>query len=62
LAVSHTCGACTSRSDCRHSQISLRSRKYQPLATTPCSDAGFPVSMVACAVQVTAGSCGVTAA
>ena len=45
--------------DCRHSQISARSRKYQPLPTAPCSDGGFPVRKRACMVQVTAGRSGV---
>jgi hypothetical protein len=41
---------------CFQSAISEVSRKYQPLPTTPCSEGIVPVSIVACALQVTAGS------
>src|SRR6187399_2695305 len=42
--------------DWRQNQISARSRKYQPLATAPCVLGKAPVTMLDCAVQVTAGS------
>src|SRR5688500_3253864 len=41
--------------DCRHSQTSAVSRKYQPLATAPCPLGGRPVVKVDCTEQVTAG-------
>ena len=51
-----------SRLDWRQNQTSLRSRKYQPLATMPCSLGSLPVSIVAWQVEVTAGSGGVSGA
>src|SRR5690606_5970476 len=56
LAASHSFSPCTSRFDWRHSQISLRSRKYQPLATMPCSRGSVPVTKVDWTVVVTAGT------
>src|SRR5262245_49819989 len=52
---SQTFLASTRRFDWRQNQISLKSRKYQPLATMPCSAGSLPVSSVACTEQVTAG-------
>src|SRR6478672_7330080 len=45
----------TRRLDWRHSQISDKSRKYQPLPTMPCSRGSTPVTKVDCTVVVTAG-------
>src|SRR3954468_21262088 len=45
----------TSALFCRHSQTSANSRKYQPLATHPCSLGRSPVVNVAWTEQVTAG-------
>src|SRR4051812_21771034 len=42
--------------DCCQKRTSMVSRKSQPLATMPCSRGSLPVSSVAWAVQVTAGS------
>ena len=55
-AASQTFSPATRRFDCRQSQISARSRKYQPLPTMPCCRGSAPVSMLACALQVTAGN------
>src|SRR6266851_4065653 len=55
LAVSQIFSPPTSRLDCRHSHTSARSRKYQPLATTPCPEGKRPVRNVDCTEQVTAG-------
>ncbi len=46
-AASQTFSPSTSRFDWRQSQTSDRSRKYQPLATTPCSRGRSPVVRVA---------------
>lgn len=56
LAACQIFSPCTRRFDWRQSQISDKSRKYQPLATMPCSRGVSPVSMVDCTVVVTAGS------
>src|ERR687888_135136 len=45
----------TRRLDCRQSQTSERSRKYQPLATQPCSRGSVPVVKADCTAHVTAG-------
>src|SRR6266540_6346339 len=45
-----------SRLDCCQKRTSPVSRNSQPLPTMPWRDAGCPVSSVACAVQVTAGT------
>src|SRR3989454_1546703 len=55
-AASHTFSPATRRFDCRQSHTSASSRKYQPLPTMPCSRGSVPVSIVDCAVHVTAGS------
>src|SRR5438309_2308090 len=55
-AVSQTFSPATSRFDWRQSHASPRSRKYQPLPTMPWSRGSVPVSIVAWALQVTAGS------
>src|SRR6516165_8296942 len=55
LAASHTFSPETSAFDCRHSHTSARSRKYQPLATMPCSLGIVPVKNVDCTEHVTAG-------
>src|SRR5438067_5678482 len=55
-AVSQIFVACTSLFDWRQNFTSHSSRKYQPLATMPCSLGTFPVKNVACAVHVTAGT------
>src|SRR6266545_6394639 len=57
-AVSQIFSPATSRLDCRQSQTSLRSRKYQPLATAPWSLGRSPVVKVDWTEQVTAGSTG----
>src|SRR5256886_12726770 len=54
-AASHTFSPATRRFDCRQSHTSASSRKYQPLPTMPCSRGSVPVSIVDCAVHVTAG-------
>ena len=61
-AVSQTFSPLIRWFDWRQSQTSERSRKYQPFATMPCSRGIVPVSIVACAVHVTAGSTGVMGA
>src|SRR3954451_14472830 len=53
-AASQSFSPSTRRFDWRHSQISERSRKYQPLPTIPCSRGSVPVTKVDCAVVVTA--------
>src|SRR5882672_12063676 len=55
-AASHTFSPATRRFDCRQSQISERSRKYQPLPTMPCWRGRVPVTIVDWLEQVTAGS------
>jgi hypothetical protein len=55
-AASHSFSPPTRRLDWRHSQISDRSRKYQPLPTMPCSRGSAPVTKVDCTVVVTAGT------
>src|SRR2546425_1109650 len=55
-AASQTFSPATRRFDCRQSQISARSRKYQPLPSMPCCRGSAPVSMLACALQVRAGN------
>src|SRR5690606_23894948 len=54
-AVSHSFSPPTRRLDCRHNQTCARSRKYQPLATQPCSRGSAPVTNVDWTEQVTAG-------
>ena len=54
-AASQIFSPATSRFDCRHSQTSARSRKYQPFATMPWLAGSRPVRSVDCTVQVTAG-------
>src|SRR4051812_12021909 len=54
-AASQSFSPSTRRFDWRHSQISERSRKYQPLPTIPCSRGSVPVTKVDCTVVVTAG-------
>src|SRR3970282_2357847 len=53
-AASQIFSPATRRLDWRHSQISDRSRKYQPFATAPWPLAGSPVSSVDWTGQVTA--------
>ena len=55
-AISQQLGAWISRWLCRHNHTSPNSRKYQPLATMPCSCGKVPVSIEVCAVVVTAGT------
>src|SRR5258708_25049848 len=55
LAASQIFSPPTRALDCRQNQTSARSRKYQPLATTPCSEGKRPVKKVDCTEQVTAG-------
>ena len=55
FAASQTFSPPTRWLDWRQSQISDRSRKYQPLPTMPCSRGSAPVTKVDCTVVVTAG-------
>src|SRR5690349_23209074 len=55
LAASQIFSPPTSRFDWRQSQTSDRSRKYQPLATMPCSRGNAPVRKVDWMGHVTAG-------
>ena len=55
LASSHSLSPWTSWLLWRHSQTWAKSRKYQPLPTTPCSLGSLPVTNVDCTEQVTAG-------
>src|SRR5262245_44004146 len=62
FAASHTRSPATRCADCFQNATSARSRSYQPLPTTPWEDGASPVSIVACAEHVTAGSTGVIGA
>src|SRR5438132_11648362 len=53
-AASQTVSPATRRFDCRQSQISARSRKYQPLQTMPCCRGSDAVSLLASGMQGTA--------
>src|SRR6476619_5413241 len=55
FAASHSFSRWIRWFDWRHSHTSARSRKYQPLATMPCSRGSVPVTNVDCTVVVTAG-------
>src|SRR5262245_3865264 len=61
-AVSQSLSPWTSRLLWRQSMTSLSSRKYQPLATMPCSRGSKPVSSVDCIEHVTAGTIGESSA
>src|SRR5262249_21677887 len=52
----------TSLFDCFQNWTSDNVRSYQPLPTMPCCEGVRPVRYVDCAVQVTAGNAGATAA
>src|SRR5229473_4964489 len=54
-AASQIFSPATRRLDCRQSQTSERSRKYQPLATQPWSRGSIPVVKVDWTAHVTAG-------
>jgi len=55
-ASSQTRGAWTSAADCFQNWTSLSERSNQPLPTMPCTAGSVPVSIVACAAHVTAGT------
>src|SRR5262249_49141456 len=59
-AVTYSGSAWISRLDCCQKRTSPVSRNSQPLPTMPCREAGCPVSIAACAVQVTAGTVSVS--
>src|SRR6185295_259641 len=58
LAASQIFSPVTRWFDCFQSATSATSRKYQPLATQPCSRGRVPVVNVDCTEQVTAGRMG----